>query len=113
RLTAFFASIPYDLENKAEKHYQTVFYLLFSLMGQIVKVEPHSAVGRADAVVELPDAVYIFEFKIDGNGTAEDALQQIDKRGYATPYAASGKRIVKVGAVFDVETRTIGRWLVA
>jgi hypothetical protein len=82
-------------------------------MGQLVKVEPHSSAGSADATVELPDAVYIFEFKIDGHGTVEKALQQIEDKGYALPYAASGKRIVKVGAVFDAKTRTIGKWLVA
>jgi hypothetical protein len=78
-----------------------------------VKVEPHSSVGSADAVVEVPDAVYIFEFKLTGSETAEDALLQIDAKGYARPYAASGKKIVKVGVEFDAEMRTIGRWIVA
>lgn len=39
RLTAFFASIPYDLDNKTEKHYHTIFYLLFSMMGLYVESE--------------------------------------------------------------------------
>jgi hypothetical protein len=82
-------------------------------MGQLVKVEPHSSAGRADATVEVSDAVYIFEFKLDENGTVEKAMQQIEDKGYATPYAASGKRIVKVGAEFDAKMRTIGRWLTA
>ena len=59
RTRSFFASIPYDLENKTEKHYQTIFYLLFRLMVQYVDAEVKSAVGRADVVVRLTDAVYV------------------------------------------------------
>ena len=83
RIRAFFASIPNDLENKQEKHYQTIFYLLFRLMGQYVDVEVKSAIGRADVVVKLHDAIYVFEFKVDG--TPEEALEQINSKGYAIP----------------------------
>jgi hypothetical protein len=78
-----------------------------------VKVEEHSIIGRSDAVVETDDAVYIFEFKLNENATAEEALKQIDDKGYATPYLSSGKKIVKVGVEFDTEKRTIGRWIIA
>ena len=111
RTRSFFASIPYDLENKNEKHYQTIFYLLFRLMGQYVETEVKSATGRADAVVKLQDAVYVFEFKFDG--TPEEALAQIDSRQYALPYEADGRKVVKVGVNFDSETRTIGEWKIA
>ncbi|MCL1942848.1 MAG: ATP-binding protein [Candidatus Azobacteroides sp.] len=112
RLQSFFSSIPYELNNKEEKHYQTVFYLLFKLMGQFVQTEVSSAVGRADAVVVVDDAVYIFEFKLTGNATAEEALKQIDERKYAAGYAVGGKKIVKVGAEFNAEERTLHRWCV-
>jgi hypothetical protein len=111
RLQSFFAAIPYELNNKTEKDFQTVFYLLFSLIGSRIKVEESSAAGRSDAIVETNDSVYVFEFKILGNGTAEDALQQINDKGYATPYLSSGKKITKIGAEFSVETRTISRWV--
>ena len=110
RTRSFFASIPNDLENKTEKHYQTIFYLLFRLMGQYVDTEVKSAIGRADAVVKLKDVIYVFEFKFDG--TPEEALAQIDSKQYAIPYTADGKRIVKVGVNFDSATRTIGGWVV-
>jgi hypothetical protein len=110
RLQVFFSGFPYDLENKTEKHYQTIFYILFALMGQRVCVEPHYAVGRPDAVVEFKDKVYIFEFKLDGNGSAEDALQQIDTKDYAGKYNLSGKKIFNIGAVFDNEKRNIKEW---
>jgi len=108
RTRSFFASIPYDLENKTEKHYQTIFYLLFRLMGQYVDAEVKSAAGRADVVVRLADAVYVFEFKYDG--TPDEALAQIDSKGYAIPFNADGRKVFKVGVNFDSATRTIGEW---
>lgn len=110
RTQAFFASIPNDLENKTEKHYQTIFYLLFRLMGQYVETEVKSAIGRADVVVKMQDAIYVFEFKMDG--TAEEALAQIDSKRYAIPYKADHRRVVKIGASFDSATRTIGEWII-
>ena len=67
RTCSFFSSIPYDLENNQEKHYQTIFYLLFRLMGQYVDVEVKNAIGRADVVIKMPDAIYVFEFKVDNS----------------------------------------------
>ena len=111
RIRAFFASIPNDLENKQEKHYQTIFYLLFRLMGQYVDVEVKSAIGRADVVVKLHDAIYVFEFKVDG--TPEEALEQINSKGYAIPYQPDHRSVVKIGVNFDSTTRTIGDWVIA
>ena len=110
RTRSFFASIPNDLENKTEKHYQTIFYLLFRLMGMYVDVEVKSAIGRADVVVKMTDAIYVLEFKYDG--TAQEALAQINGKGYAIPYEADHRRVVKVGVNFDSATRTIGDWMV-
>jgi hypothetical protein len=112
RLRAFFADIPYELNDKTERHYQTLFYLVFRLMGQYAQVEQRSAMGRADAVVSTPDAVYVFEFKLAGKGTVEDALRQIDGKGYLIPYSAAGKELVKIGTVFDPAARTIGEYAV-
>ena len=108
RTRSFFASIPNDLNNKEEKHYQTIFYLLFRLMGQYVDTEVKSAVGRADVVIKMQDAIYVLEFKMDG--TAEEALAQINSKGYAIPYEADPRKVVKVGINFDSTTRTIGDW---
>ena len=110
RTRSFFASIPNDLENKTEKHYQTIFYLLFRLMGMYVDSEVKSAVGRADVVIKMKDAIYVLEFKYDG--TAREALAQIDSKQYAIPYCKDGRRIVKVGINFDSATRTIGDWII-
>ena len=110
RTRSFFASISYDLENNLEKHYQTVFYLLFRLMGQYVDAEVKSAIGRADVVVKMTDTIYVFEFKVDGS--AEEALAQINSKQYAIPYKSDHRKVVKVGVNFDSATRTIGEWAI-
>ena len=110
RFEAFFADFPYELNDKTERHYQVVVYLIFKLMGQFTQAEVHSAKGRADAIVQTPDYVYVFEFKL--NGTAEEALQQIDEKGYAEPFKADKRQVVKVGVEFCPETRNVKRWLV-
>ncbi len=88
RMRSFLAGITYDLENKSEKHFQTIIYLIFSLLGYYTQAEVKSAVGRADAVCRTKDRVYVFEFKVDGS--AEEALRQIDEKGYLIPYRFEG-----------------------
>lgn len=110
RMKAFFADIPYELSNNTERHYQVVFYIVFKLIGEFVLTEIRSAHGRADAIVWTNDHIYVFEFKL--NGTAEEALQQIDERGYLIPYSVDERKVVKVGVEFDKTTRNIGRYLV-
>ncbi len=110
RLKAYLASISNRLSNKNERDFQTVFYLIFNLMGAIMKVEEDSAIGRADAVVHMPEAIYVFELKYDGS--AEEALKQIDEKGYLIPYSADGKRLYKIGVNYDSNQRTIGEWVI-
>jgi hypothetical protein len=113
RLRCFFESIPYDLNDQTERHYHVVFYLVFKLLGQYIHSEVKSAKGRSDAVVKTSDRIYLFEFKL--NGTAEEALAQIDKKEYLLPYTPEGnsRRLLKIGVEFDKKTRNIGRWLIS
>ncbi|SHK71023.1 ATP-binding protein [Fibrobacter sp. UWEL] len=119
-MRAFMASIPYDAEKQNEHHYRTIFYLIFRIATPyLVRCEERTAAGRADAVVETADAVYVFEFKLDANGTADDALRQIDDKGYLVPYTVtktadgSPKKLFKIGVAFDAEKRTLGQWKIA
>lgn len=111
KMQAYLASISNRLSNKNEKDFQTVFYLIFNLMGAYIKVEEDSAIGRADAVLHMPDTIYVIELKYDK--TADEALHQIDDKGYLIPYTAEGKRLVKVGISYDSDRRTIGEWKIA
>lgn len=110
RLKVFFAGMPYELSDNTERHYQAIFYVVFTLMGQFVETEVRSARGRADAVVKTQNAIYAFEFKL--NGTAEEALKQIDDKGYLIPYTLEEKRLVKVGVNFSKETRNVDKYIV-
>ena len=117
RMQSLISGIPYDNfteENLKlrEQNYQAAVYLIFKLMGQFVQTEVHCSTGRADCVVSTADTIYIFEFKLSGNGTAEDALNQIKEKNYAAQYRASGKRIVLIGADFNEQARTINAWTV-
>ena len=79
-------------------------------MGQFTGAEVRSGKGRADAVVKTPKYIYVFEFKLDG--TAEQALKQIDDKGYLLPYSVDNREVVKIGVEFDANERNIGKWLV-
>ena len=115
RMQSIISGIPYDNLTKEnlklrEQNYQAAVYLIFALMGQFIQTEVHCVLGRSDAVVTTADTVYIFEFKLTGNGAAEDAIAQIKEKNYAAPYKTSGKKIVLIGSSFDEEKRTIRNW---
>ena len=107
-MRAYLAGVSYRLSNKTERDVQTIFYLVFSLIGSFIKVEEESAHGRADVVITLPSVVYVMELKFDGS--ADAALRQIDEKGYLIPYTADGKRLIKVGVNYSSEERTITEW---
>ncbi len=110
RLKSLYSDFPYEKVQKLELHYQNVMYIVMTLMGFHVHTEYHTSRGRIDLVIDTPSRVYVMEFKLDG--TAEEALRQIDERGYAEPFASTGKTVVKVGVNFSSETRSIDRWIV-
>ena len=110
-LAALFASIPYTTDDAPFEHYfQTVIYLVFTLLGQYVHAEVHSSRGRADCILETDKFVYIFEFKVDKS--AQEALEQIEAKGYAAPYGADERQLFKIGVNFDSESRSLSEWLV-
>ena len=93
-----------------ENNFQYTFYLILRLMGVYCQlhVEKTQARGRVDCVLETKDYVYIFEFKLDG--TAAEALQQIEEKGYATPYLTDTRRVTEVGISFSSATMTVEEW---
>ena len=109
-LAVFFAGIPYDIQIPQERYYQTVFYLIFKLMGLQIGAEVRTNRGRIDAVIELDEGIFIFEFKLDG--TAEAALSQIAARGYDEQYQQAQQPIYHIGVAFSTETRSITEWQV-
>ena len=114
QLTSMLSNISYRFQRKqdekeCERHFQYTFYLIMLLLGKYnTYVEKETSQGRIDCVLECPGYVYIFEFKL--NGTASAALQQIDDKGYALPYAADRRKLYKVGISFSSETGTISEF---
>ena len=117
-IKSYFASIPYlehgnsKLGNLTtlEAFYETIMYVIFSMVNRYVRTQVKSANGRSDIVMFVKDTVYVFELKI--NGTAQEALDQINSNGYMVPYEAGNRKVVKVGVAFSKETRTIEDWIV-
>ncbi|MBQ9357429.1 MAG: ATP-binding protein [Prevotella sp.] len=118
-MRAYLASIPYvegfkkKLEDIAtsEGFYEYTMYLIFSTLNFYVRTQVKCAGGRVDMVVWMPDATYVFELKV--NGTAGEALEQIDSKDYALPYQTDGRTVVKVGVQFDAETRVPVDWVIS
>ena len=113
-LTSFLADIPYSMrrketERERERYFHYTFYLLMRMVScYTVYTEKQQSEGRVDCIVETPNYIYIFEFKLDG--TADEALQQIEDKGYARPYEADSRKLFKVGTVFSSETGTISEF---
>lgn len=115
-LTSFLASIPYTMrrkenEREKERYFHYTFYLIMRLISvYTVYTEKVQSQGRVDCIVETPNYVYIFEFKLDG--TAEEAMRQIEEKGYAKEYGADTRKLYQIGAVFSSETGTKEEWIV-
>ena len=113
-LASFLASIPYSMrrkenERERERYFQYTFYLLLRLMSvYTVLAEREQSEGRVDCIVETPKYIYLFEFKLDGS--AAEALKQIENKGYARPYEADARKLYKVGVNFSSTTGTIEDW---
>jgi len=117
QMRSYMAGIPYveGFKQKlkdaatAEGFYEYTMYLIFSMLNVYVRTQVKCAGGRVDMVVWMPDTVYVFEMKVDG--TAREALAQIDTKGYAIPYETDNRRVVKVGVKFDKDTRVPEDWV--
>ena len=110
RLQSFLADCPYELAKDVELHYQNVLFIVFRLAGLYTKVEYHTSRGRIDLVLQTDSYVYVMEFKLDG--TAEQALQQIEEKQYALPFAKDSRKVYTIGVNFSSKTRNIDKWIV-
>ena len=107
-LNVFFANIPYTIQLQNEKYYQSLFFLIFKLIGLRIDAEVCTNQGRIDSVIELPNRIYLFEFKL--NKSAEAALNQIKETEYYQKYQLKGKPLTLIGANFDSSQRKVSEW---
>ena len=108
RLQTLFADSTYELVGDCEMYFHNVLYLVFRLMGLFVEVEREMSDGRMDMVVKTPDYIYIIECKLDKS--AKEALQQIEDKQYATPFAMDKRKLFKIGVNFSTATRRISEY---
>ena len=117
-MQSYLAGLPYvegfkkklaDVSN-AEGFYEWTFYLIFSMLNVYVRTQVKCAGGRIDMVVHMPSTTYVMELKL--NGSAREALSQIDAKSYAIPYKTTGKDVVKVGLSFSTESKTLTDWVI-
>ena len=117
-MKAFLAGIPYveGFQKKLEEvknyegFYEYTFWLIFNMLNVYARTQVKCKNGRIDFVVLMPETTWVFELKV--NGTAQEALEQINSKGYAIPYQTEGRRVVKVGVQFARDTMTVGEWVV-
>ena len=99
-----------ELVRDLELHYQNVLFIVFKLVGFYTEAEYHTSEGRIDLVLKTSDYIYVMEFKLEG--TAEEALRQINEKHYAQPFEADPRRLFKIGVNFSNRMRNIERWVV-
>lgn len=101
---------PYELIRDLELHYQNVLFIIFKLLGFYTQAEYHTSEGRIDLVVKTAQYIYVMEFKLDGS--AEEALKQINDKQYALPFATDTRKVYKLGVNFSHRARNIEKWVV-
>ncbi len=108
RMETMLADTDYKVVGDSELYFQNAFYLISRMLGFYTEVERETSNGRMDMTVKTKDYIYIFEFKL--NGSADDALRQIEEKGYAKPFALDNRKLIKVGVNFSLEKRCIEEW---
>lgn len=110
-MKSLLAGYPYELIKDTENHYQNVVYLTLKLMSvYLVDAEFRTSNGRIDLLVRTDKYIYVMEFKYDGS--AQEAIDQIESKEYPLPFAMDSRTIVKVGVNFSGKTRNIENWII-
>ena len=109
-LQSFMAGIPYELVRNLEVHFQNMIYIIIKLMVLYVQAEYSTSCGRIDLLIATEKFIYVIELKLDGS--AEEALAQINEKDYSLPFTADGRKVIKIGANITSATRNIERWVV-
>ena len=109
-LEALFARANYQIQGNAEKDFQYAMYIIFELLGEYVQTEKQTSNGRIYILLQTKDYVYIMELKVDGS--ADEALKQIEEKGYDRPFSADPRRLFRIGVSFSSANRRIDEWKV-
>ena len=108
RMQTMFEDTSYQIAGRMEIYFQNSMYLIFKMLGFYTEVERTTSRGRIDIVMKTRNYIYVIELKLDG--TPDEALQQIETRGYAAPFASDGRKVYKIGVNFSSATRGVEEW---
>lgn len=106
-LKALYAGVAYGSTEKRVCEYSYGRCLSFLLQGQGIVCQPEvvQADGRVDMVCVHPCGIFIFELKV--GRPVGVAMDQIQRKNYAAPYAADDRPVWLVGLSFDPQTRQL------
>jgi Predicted AAA-ATPase/PD-(D/E)XK nuclease superfamily len=113
-LVSLFGGLAYDVYShqqnlqQVEGFYHGLIHILFKCLGLYMQSEVHTAIGRADSIVETPSHVYFLEFKLNSN--AATAFKQIITKNYVTPYTADSRIKIGIGINFNSTTKQLDGW---
>lgn len=111
-LQSFLAPISPQMDGHvSELAFERTLYIIFHMLGFYVHAEQYTSNGRIDLLIETQDYVYVIELKRDKS--AEEALKQIDEKGYALAWKFDDRRLFKIGVNFSTEKRNITAWKIA
>lgn len=111
RMATMLSDTDYRIVGDAELYFQNAFYLISKMLGFYTEVERTTSDGRIDMIIKTRDYIYIMEFKLDG--TPQEALRQIEDKGYAKPFGMDGRKICRIGVNFSLKKRCIDGWEIA
>jgi len=106
-----FADNSYTVQGDKELYFQNTMYVVFKMMGSYVDIERTTSYGRIDMVIKTSDYIYVIGLRLDGS--ADEALKQIEENGYAAPYAMDRRKLYKIGINFSSDIRGISEWKIA
>ena len=107
-MQAYFAGVHFKMKMDNENNFHNAFFLLMDLVGLETETESATSDGSIDITVRTDDYIYVIELKYDGS--AEQALRQIDEKKYDRKYQMDGREIIRIGVNFSSETRCIEDW---
>lgn len=109
RLQSLFAGFGHDLKFEEERNVSNAMLIVFSLIGMHVDAEVRTSDGRIDILVRTADYLYIMELKYDKS--AREALDQIERKEYALPWAVDARQVIGIGINYSSEKRRIDEWV--
>ena len=110
QMQSILAGTPYEIVKDLENHYQNVMYIVTKLLGFYVQAEYRTSRGRIDLLIKTDQYIYVIELKHEGS--AEEALSQINAKDYILPFTQDGRQVIKIGANISRETRNLDRWVI-